>query len=269
MIKISPHIFTLLSFFSIRPYGLCLVSGIVVFMCFFIPRAQKELGLSLDSLLEMILMGTVAGVVGARLLYVFEISGLRLGSFVELFDPRDGGLSVIGSLLMVPAVLFFACRYKKVPVSEFLDIVCLYAPIVDVFGRLGCFFAGCCYGLLTNSWVAVIYVGHVDGPVCGIPLIPIQIFTALLFFILLGILVRVRSFFEFRLLRAPGFIAALYFLGAGLIRFFVDFWRGDRSAFINHFFLNSITWYQGISLCLSFVACFFLITSFIQAKKRY
>ena len=55
-------------------------------------------------------------------------------------------------------VLFYVHIKKKNPNIKLLDIL-IIAPaavsVVHAFGRIGCFCAGCCYGIETDSWLGV------------------------------------------------------------------------------------------------------------------
>ena len=120
--------------------------------------------------------------------------------------------------------------------SDALPFIPIGICIAHAFGRLGCFFGGCCYGLPTDSWV---------GLACSAPngvhsdqlVIPTQLFE--MFFLL--ILAAVMAFLYFKYNFNYNF--ALYLFAYGVWRFFIEFIRGDaRGEFIGSALSPSQIW---------------------------
>ena len=96
--------------------------------------------------------------------------------------------------------------------------------LVHLFGRLGCFFAGCCYGSPTNSWLGVIF----SDPLCaarpkGVPLHPTQIYEACYILLVMIILLSIRDRKKFN---GQLFLLYLAFYAAG--RTVIELFRGDE-----------------------------------------
>ena len=60
-----------------------------------------------------------------------------------------------------------------------------------IFTKLGCFFAGCCYGWKYDGFGAVIYGNKTENPHKGVPLFPIQLCISMAILLLLIISVLV------------------------------------------------------------------------------
>jgi phosphatidylglycerol:prolipoprotein diacylglycerol transferase len=91
-------------------------------------------------------------------------------------------------------------------------------------GRIGCFCAGCCYGLPTTlPWgVKFPFLGGRDHPYARVFVHPTQIYEAVLDlanFVVLLFLWRKRKF--------PGQVFSLYLINYGVIRFFLEYLRND------------------------------------------
>ena len=128
-----------------------------------------------------------------------------------------GGLTYYGGLLLsVPCGMLYAHK-KGLGVWRTADLV---APVVALglfFGRLGCFFNGCCYGARTDAFTAVTLPGHPH------PVHPAQLYESVgaltLFFVLSFVLApRKRGHGE-----VFGWFIALY----GVLRFALELVRAD------------------------------------------
>lgn len=96
------------------------------------------------------LYSLIAGVVGARLFYVIHYFDQFQGRLLSVFAIWKGGLELLGGVLSAIAVIGFYCRYHKLPVRRYLDVLAIALMLALVFGRIGCFLNGCCFGKPTN-----------------------------------------------------------------------------------------------------------------------
>ncbi len=71
---------------------------------------------------------------------------------------------------------------SKNSLFESLDIVAIYAPLLQSIARIGCLFAGCCHGIATTVPWAISYNDPTSFAPLGIPLHPTQIYSSLLLF---------------------------------------------------------------------------------------
>ena len=84
------------------------------------------------------------------------------------------------------------------------------------FGRLGCFFNGCCYGKETESWYGILFPGFAHK------VIPTQLFEMIFLFILAAILLLLAFKWNSK------FTLPIYLISYGIFRFFIEFVRGDE-----------------------------------------
>lgn len=267
----SPKLFSFLNVFEVQAYGLFFVIGLVCLVALLLVDAPKKLGVAPEHLLDVVLFSLIAGLFGARLLYVFEFPELLNQSIFTILDPRAGGLSLLGGLVAAPVAGFIACRRIGISGLAFLDLAALYAPVFDLFGRLGCFFGGCCYGMAAKTLCSVVYVDSSVAAPVGIDLFPVQLLAAVTFFGLFCFLLVSKFILHKARINPLGCITALYFVGAGFIRFFLDFFRADRSATLLELKFGGlavlITWYQIISLMISLLALASFLGFLLRAKS--
>lgn len=105
----------------------------------------------------------IAGVVGARLLYVvLEFEKFR-GRPPSVFAVWEGGLVLLGGVILAIVVILFHLIRHKLPMRRYFDILAIGLMLGVAFGRIGCFLIGDCYGKPTDlPWgVRFPYYSHV------------------------------------------------------------------------------------------------------------
>jgi len=148
-----------------------------------------------------------------------------------------GGLVFYGGALAILWAMRLGCRLWGLSPWPLLDAVCRFAPLGHAFGRLGCFFGGCCFGAPTDSCLGLqfpagspAFLQHrtagllAPDAVASLPVHPSQLYETvgnlLLFALLLAVSKR-------RVGLPPGRLTTLYLLGYALLRFGLEFLRGD------------------------------------------
>ncbi len=96
------------------------------------------------------LYSLIGGVFGARLFYVLH----HLDDFkqdpVSVFEIWNGGLELLGGVILAVTVILLYLIYHKLPIRRYLDILAIGLMLALVFGRIGCFLNGCCFGKPTD-----------------------------------------------------------------------------------------------------------------------
>ena len=106
-----------------------------------------------------------------------------------------------------------------------LDGTVVALPLMHAFGRAGCFFAGCCYGVRCDGPLAVTFHSSPAAP-NGVGLFPVQLLEAALNLVLFACFCAV---FRSRARAARISCTGLYLCAYAVIRFFVEFLRGDAA----------------------------------------
>lgn len=193
----------------------------------------------------------IGGVAGAKLLFIAltldDMIRLDL-SFWTLFR---GGFVFYGGLFGGVVGLFLYCKQFSLSFSRLAELYAVCLPLGHALGRVGCFFAGCCYGISYDGPFSVTYHKSLGDTPLETPLFPIQLAEALalvVIFIILAVIYR-KSKED-----GKGVCIGAYAVLYGMLRFCLEFFRGDgvRGAFL--FFSTS----QWISLFLLFLGIFFL-----------
>ncbi len=134
---------------SVKTYGFFLTVGFLSAVWFAMRRAHR-VGANPDRVLDASFLSLVFGVGGARLFYVMHYwqtdFAFRDNKFFAAIDIREGGLEFLGGLI---GAVVAVCSYlwmKKLSIRLYLDILAPATMWGLGFGRLGCFFNGCCFG---------------------------------------------------------------------------------------------------------------------------
>jgi phosphatidylglycerol---prolipoprotein diacylglyceryl transferase len=140
---------------TVKSYGVLMVCGFIAAI-YIIRRLSRDMGENAEHITTAALYSLIAGVAGARIFYVVHYwPQFRDRGIVEMFAVWKGGLELLGGVLLAILIIVVYLWAKKLPVRRYLDILGVGLMLALVFGRLGCFFNGCCYGRPTNSFISV------------------------------------------------------------------------------------------------------------------
>jgi phosphatidylglycerol:prolipoprotein diacylglycerol transferase len=134
---------------TVKSYGTMMVIAFLAAV-FLIRHLSRSFTPDPQYITNASLYSLIAGVVGSRLFYVIHHSDEFKVNLLSVFAIWKGGLELIGGVLAAIAVIGLYCRYHKLPVRRYLDILAIGLMLAIVFGRIGCFLNGCCFGKPTN-----------------------------------------------------------------------------------------------------------------------
>lgn len=204
---------------SIFTYGFFLALGFVTAILL-AGREARRLGLPAGRFYDLCFYSIVASLVGSRLFYVLTELPYFLANPLQIFVLWKGGLIFHGGLVLAVAVALFYMHRYRMPWRVTFDAMAVGMPVGQIFGRIGCFMAGCCYGKPSDLPWAVTFK-HPDT-LCPFQeaLHPSQLYEALLLVPVFGVLYWLRTRKRFQ-----GQLLLTYFFLAGSVRFVVEFFR--------------------------------------------
>lgn len=210
---------------TLPTYGFLLAAGYLVGLFTAIHFAKKE-GFDPNPMLDLGLLVALAALLGAKLFLIFQDFRFYLGNPREIFTLaflHSGGIFYGGFLVALAAGLWY-CRRKKFKVLKVVDAFAPGIILGHAIGRLGCFSAGCCWGLPTHVPWAVTFTNPFSHDVVGvpldIPLHPTQLYEAAANF---GIFLLLRWRYPHK--KFDGQIFSIYLMSYSAWRFFVEFFR--------------------------------------------
>lgn len=131
--------------FNVSYYGLIMALAMVfgVICAYFLCKIKKY---DLSMPIDLALFALPCAIVGARLYYcIFN----GVSSFWEIFEVWKGGMAIYGGVIGGFLGVLWCCRLKKYSLARACDIAAPCLIIGQSIGRIGCYFAGCCYGVET------------------------------------------------------------------------------------------------------------------------
>lgn len=144
-----PELVSLPGGFSIKTYGFFLMLGFLSAVWLAMRRAQRA-GANPDVTLDVAFLCLLFGIGGARAFYVIHYWKTQFADaknqLLAIIDITNGGLEFLGGFLGALLVICVYCLWKKVSLRQYLDIMAPSAMWGLAFGRIGCFFNGCCFG---------------------------------------------------------------------------------------------------------------------------
>jgi len=133
-------------------YGLMLTIGFLLSVIWAARRASRS-GANPDTVLNCAFVALIAGVAGARLMYVihywdqFAYRGNFLQILFATLDVRKGGLEVYGGFIAATVSISAYLIFWRHSLRWYLDILAPSTALGMGIGRLGCFLNGCCWGV--------------------------------------------------------------------------------------------------------------------------
>lgn len=207
-------------------YGVLLAAAYLLGLQLAVWRAKRR-GVDPNRVMDLGIWIIIAALVGAKLLLVVVDWDFYRANPREMFSLFRSAGVFYGGLVVATITGLLLIRRYKLPVWLTAD---LYAPGIalgHVIGRLGCFFAGCCWGRPTDLPWAITFTDPAAAINVGTPLNialhPTQLYEAGAELVILGLLLateRKWKYFE-------GRTFWLYMLLYGITRFIIEFYRGD------------------------------------------
>ncbi|MGE0615116.1 MAG: prolipoprotein diacylglyceryl transferase [Bacteriovoracia bacterium] len=217
-----PILFSIGSF-SVHTYGVFAAIGFLAGVAV-VKYMSRELKLDVETMVDFTFWNMLLGFVGARILFVFTRLEYFMGDPLAIFRIWEGGLVFYGGLILDIAFSFWYTKKKNISMWTALDVMTPALAIAHMFGRFGCFSAGCCYGRPTDSIFGVRFNSElVDVSLRGVPLHPTQLYEAFaLFVVFLGLM------WVFKRRRFVGQVGLTYMIVYPIVRICVEYFRGDQ-----------------------------------------
>ena len=199
----------------------------------------------IDEILSYLL---IYGLIGSRIFYfIFWDFETLLSHPYEFLFIWKGGLSIFGSIFGGLIGIIHFSKRKRIDIKNLLDLVATALPLSQAIGRIGCLFAGCCYGKETDFFLHIKFKNPHSLAPLNVPLHPVQIYEMFFDFLIFLYLNRLKLKRKYN-----GEITLNYFILYPVVRFFLEFIRGDAVYFSFFPYLSKMQILCIISVTISF-----------------
>ncbi len=232
--------------FAIRWYALAYIAGFLLAWRWIVrlmrhealwpsnnaPMAAKQV----EDMLTWMILGTI---LGGRLGYVlFYRPDMILHDPAAIIRVWEGGMSFHGGFIGVILSALLFCRVNLLPVWSVGDAIAFAAPFGLFLGRLANFINAELWGRPTDVPWAVVFPGEAaqSCPIWWLDTVcarhPSQIYEALLEGVALFAIMAVLAF-GYKILKRPGMMIGIFFLGYGTARAIVENFRQGDAQYVS------------------------------------
>lgn len=203
---------------TITYYGflITLAMGLGIFIAC---KLAKLRGLKSEDILLLACYILPLSILGARIYFVAFCG--HSYTFLEFFRIWEGGLAIYGGVIGGAVAILLYCLIHKKNFLDVADVAVVSLILGQGIGRIGCYFAGCCYGIeVTNPafmWFPL--STQIDG-VWHLSTFFYESFCDFIIFTVFLILILKK-------VKTRGVMSALYLICYGTVRCIIEGFRGE------------------------------------------
>ena len=153
-------------------------------------------------------------------LYLFE-SCKSMEDFLRALGTVSGGTVFYGGLIGACIFGLAFIKLNKLPIDVYTDGCSVLAPLFHCVARIGCFFAGCCYGIESN--IGFVAPDNAITDIGDVRRFPIQLLESLE-----NLLIALLMMYLIKQKKHKGDLFCLYLMIYAICRFINEFFRGDE-----------------------------------------
>ena len=224
-------------------YGLSIILALISNIAVVITQ-YKKYNYKLEEIIYLLLYENVGIIIGAK-----ALSFLLSGKHTNIVET---GLAAYGAVAGATLLIILFCLQFKKAIKETVYLLAPSFPLMYSIGKIGCFIAGCCYGIEYNGLFKIMYRYSIKAP-NNVYLFPIQIVESIVFlliFIYLIIMQRKNKFDEKML--------GISFILCGVSKGILDFLRQEGT--------QLFTFSKIISLIIIIIG---IISIFLTKKSNF
>lgn len=261
--------------YNLPMYDIMIMIGIFAMLIYVTRRFEKHDGLTrkqTNKLILLIVFSLLAALVSSYIVdgifhFIGDYQTLHAQgyTFIEIVQESFGSITFIGGLVggVLTFILLFKYKYNEENKDLKITMNTLITGVVlaHAFGRIGCFMAGCCHGIPTDSFLGVVFpFGHSHDLYPDQAVFPTQLFESGFLFLLFFGLNKIKNF--------KGIELEVYMMAYGTFRFLNEFLRGDDRGSIFSFITTEYNSYPSPSQYLSLILIAGGVYLYLKQKKQ-
>lgn len=197
VINIDPVIFHV-GAFELRWYSLMIILAVTAAVLISAYFAQKK-GIAREEIYSLAMWVVLGGIIGARLLHVFDQFDYYIAHPVQILQFQQGGLAIWGALAGGGLAVLISARIKHLPLARLVDAVAPALLVAHIIGRFGCIINGDAYGGVTTLPWGFIYLhpnALLPANLFGVPTHPYPVYEIIWNTLVLFVILRFGRHFK-------------------------------------------------------------------------
>ncbi|MBN2300442.1 MAG: prolipoprotein diacylglyceryl transferase [Acholeplasmataceae bacterium] len=256
-----PYLFPEIFNDSVPMYYLMIFTGISFMLIYVTYRFENRDGFTRKQTNRLLLLISIS------LLFAWLFSFLLDAVFhtIQEGELTLGSINFLGGLIGGFAAFLLLMKYfykdKNKDLKRVANTIITGVVLAHAFGRIGCFCAGCCFGIPTDTFLGVVFpYGHAHTLFPDTSVFPTQLFESAFLFILFILLNQVKSFRNKEV--------QIYLIGYGVWRILIEFIRGDDRGALLPLFSTQYNVFPTPSQLISFFMIIFGIYLLYQQRNK-
>lgn len=251
---------------TIPTYGTIIFFGFIIGVIVAMFTAKKYQITKEDIGLSSIL-AAIGLIVGAKLVFMITVLPdlFKHAHVVKTHIPQTieylfGGYVFYGGLIGALFAIAFYCKWFEIDFLKLVNVIAPVIPLIHSFGRIGCFCGGCCYGIEYHGPFAIhFHENEFVSELNAVPRFPVQLLESFINFILF-----IALLYYGRKVRKKGSLLGIYLICYSIIRFSLEFLRGD----VERGILLGVSTSQWISLILLPIGIYLILRKENVSKQK-
>ncbi len=253
-------------------YGIIIATGMLLGMIVTLKEAKRT-NQDINFYLDTVIISAIISILCARLYYVIFSWDYFKNHLNEIFSIRNGGIAIYGAIIGAVLSASIICKIRKKNFFKVADTFSFALLIGQIIGRWGNFVNREAFGGYTDSLFAMRYIKDqvsniskdvLDKVVNVNGVEYIQVHPTFLYESLWNIGVLILVFIFRKRKKFEGQLMAIYFIGYGIGRFWIEGMRTDSLMIAS----TNLRVSQVLSIILVLVFTIYLIINLIKAKKN-
>lgn len=204
---------------TVHGYGVMIAVGILA-ASWLAAKLCKEYKLDYENIDSFIIFVIVIGYAFSKLTYCLTVFDQFLSDPLSVLG--SGGWVVYGGILGGLLAALIWCKWKKWKFMDYFQVLMPCVSLAQGFGRIGCFFAGCCGGAVTDAWYGIQFPATSLAWNTTQKIIPTQLLSSAGDFLIFAFLM-----YNLKKGKHPEDTGAWYLILYSVGRFLIEFLRGD------------------------------------------
>ncbi|MCC8049898.1 MAG: prolipoprotein diacylglyceryl transferase [Clostridiales bacterium] len=207
-----PYIYIVLSSYSVMAF----IGGFAAMIFIYFRLRKYEIQFS--EFIKMLALCVAGCYAGSKILFALTqipwlISNFSIINLLLLIP--ESGFVFYGGLFGVVFVLLFYTRKDLDLRKRVFRLATPAFPLFHGFGRIGCFLAGCCYGIELNQTITLFGILEINR-------VPVQLFESSFEFLMFAVLLFIENH------NWANDLLRVYLVSYAAFRFAIEFFRGDE-----------------------------------------